>query len=36
MPLAAIFHFGTFTIGEAKDFMIAHGIPMRNDRELAP
>ena len=26
---ASIFHFGTFTIAEAKAHMVAHGIPMR-------
>jgi imidazole glycerol-phosphate synthase subunit HisF len=26
---ASIFHFGTYTIGEAKQHMAAHGIPMR-------
>jgi len=26
---ASIFHFGTYTIGEAKAHMAAHGIPMR-------
>lgn len=26
---ASIFHFGTFTIPEAKSYMAAHGIPMR-------
>ncbi|MBJ3777720.1 imidazole glycerol phosphate synthase subunit HisF [Acuticoccus mangrovi] len=28
---ASIFHFGTYTIGEAKDYMAAAGIPMRLD-----
>ncbi len=28
---ASIFHFGTFTIGEAKAHMAAAGIPMRLD-----
>ena len=28
---ASIFHFGTFTVGEAKDYMERHGIPMRRD-----
>ncbi|MEM8856452.1 MAG: imidazole glycerol phosphate synthase subunit HisF [Pseudomonadota bacterium] len=28
---ASIFHFGTYTIGEAKDHMAAAGIPMRRD-----
>ena len=28
---ASIFHFGTFTIGEAKNHMEAAGIPMRHD-----
>jgi len=26
---ASIFHFGTYTIGEAKSHMAKHGIPMR-------
>ena len=26
---ASIFHFGTFTIGQAKSHMAEHGIPMR-------
>jgi cyclase len=29
---ASIFHFGTFTIGEAKAYLEQHGIPMRHDR----
>jgi cyclase len=29
---ASIFHFGTFSIGEAKAHMVAAGIPMRLDR----
>lgn len=29
---ASIFHFGTFTIPEAKSYMAAHGIAMRLDR----
>jgi len=29
---ASIFHFGTFTIPEAKAYMVEHGIPMRMDR----
>ena len=29
---ASIFHFGTFTIPEAKRYMVEHGIPMRLDR----
>jgi imidazole glycerol-phosphate synthase subunit HisF len=29
---ATIFHFGTFTIPEAKSYMAAHGIPMRMTR----
>ena len=29
---ASIFHFGTYTVGEAKRFMEAHGIPMRHDQ----
>lgn len=28
---ASIFHFGTYTVGEAKDYMERHGIPMRRD-----
>jgi cyclase len=28
---ASIFHFGTYTIGEAKDHMAAAGIPVRRD-----
>jgi len=28
---ASIFHFGTYTVGEAKAYMEAHGIPMRHD-----
>ena len=28
---ASSFHFGTFTVGEAKDYMERHGIPMRRD-----
>jgi imidazole glycerol-phosphate synthase subunit HisF len=28
---ASIFHFGTFTVGQAKQFMLDHGIPMRMD-----
>ena len=28
---ASIFHFGTYTVGEAKDYMERHGIPMRHD-----
>ena len=28
---ASIFHFGTFTIPEAKRYMVEHGIPMRMD-----
>ncbi|MCK4940088.1 MAG: imidazole glycerol phosphate synthase subunit HisF, partial [Rhodospirillaceae bacterium] len=28
---ASIFHFGTFTIAEAKKYMNAHGVPMRLD-----
>ncbi len=26
---ASIFHFGTFSIGETKEYLAAHGIPMR-------
>ncbi|WP_051955467.1 imidazole glycerol phosphate synthase subunit HisF [Beijerinckia mobilis] len=32
---ASIFHFGTFTIAEAKDYMARHGLPMRLDTDLA-
>ncbi len=28
---ASIFHFGTFTVGEAKRYLAEHGIPMRMD-----
>ncbi|MCK5166327.1 MAG: imidazole glycerol phosphate synthase subunit HisF, partial [Rhodospirillaceae bacterium] len=28
---ASIFHFGTFTITEAKKYMNDHGVPMRLD-----
>ncbi len=28
---ASIFHFGTYTVGEAKEYMERHGIPMRRD-----
>ena len=28
---ASIFHFGTYTIGEAKDYMAAAGVPVRRD-----
>jgi cyclase len=28
---ASIFHFGTYTIGEAKRYMAEAGIPMRLD-----
>ena len=28
---ASIFHFGTYTVGEAKAHMEQHGIPMRHD-----
>ena len=28
---ASIFHFGTFTIAEAKKYMNDHGVPMRLD-----
>ncbi|MDC9822592.1 imidazole glycerol phosphate synthase subunit HisF [Devosia sp. ZB163] len=28
---ASIFHFGTYTVAEAKDYMERHGIPMRRD-----
>jgi imidazole glycerol-phosphate synthase subunit HisF len=29
---ASIFHFGTFTIGEAKAHLQKHGVAVRNDR----
>jgi cyclase len=29
---ASIFHFGTFTIGQAKAYLADHGIPVRNDK----
>jgi imidazole glycerol-phosphate synthase subunit HisF len=29
---ASVFHFGTFTIGQAKAYLEQHGIAMRNDR----
>jgi cyclase len=29
---ASIFHFGTFTIGEAKDYLERHGVAVRHDR----
>jgi cyclase len=32
---ASIFHFGTFTIGEAKAHMAAAGLPMRLDGRVA-
>jgi cyclase len=32
---ASIFHFGTFTVGEAKAHMAKAGIPMRQDRHTA-
>ncbi len=28
---ASIFHFGTYTVPEAKAYLAAHGIPVRND-----
>jgi len=28
---ASIFHFGTYSIGEAKNYMAEHGIAMRLD-----
>jgi cyclase len=28
---ASIFHFGTYTVGEAKRYMADHGIAMRLD-----
>lgn len=31
---ASIFHFGTYTIGQAKDFLNARGIPVRLDPKL--
>ena len=31
---ASIFHFGTYTIGEAKDYLAAHGVPVRRDNRL--
>ena len=31
---ASIFHFGTYTIGQAKDFLKARGIPVRLDPQL--
>jgi cyclase len=30
---ASIFHFGTFTVGEAKNYLAQNGIPMRLDQE---
>ena len=32
---ASIFHFGTFTIPEAKAYLAAHGVAVRNDRLAA-
>jgi len=32
---ASIFHFGTYSIGEAKAFMAAAGLPMRLDSPAA-
>ena len=32
---ASIFHFGTYTIGQAKEFLRARGIPVRIEQELA-
>jgi imidazole glycerol-phosphate synthase subunit HisF len=29
---ASVFHFGTFTIPEAKEYLAAHGVPVRMDR----
>jgi cyclase len=29
---ASIFHFGTFTIPQAKQYMREHGVPVRMDR----
>lgn len=29
---ASIFHFGTYTIGQAKAYLEEHGVPMRHDR----
>jgi cyclase len=31
---ASIFHFGTYTIPEAKAYLEAHGVPMRHDHDL--
>jgi cyclase len=28
---ASIFHFGTFTVPETKEYLASHGIPVRND-----
>jgi cyclase len=33
---ASIFHFGTYTIGEAKAYMASAGIPMRLDPAQTP
>ena len=32
---ASIFHFGTFTIAQAKEFLAARGIPVRSEPQLA-
>jgi cyclase len=29
---ASIFHFGTYTIPQAKQYLADHGIPVRMDR----
>jgi cyclase len=26
---ASIFHFGTFTVGQVKEFLAGHGVPVR-------
>ena len=31
---ASIFHFGTYSIQEAKAHMLAHGAPVRMDDEI--
>jgi cyclase len=31
---ASIFHFGTYTIPEAKAYLEAHGVPMRHDHDV--
>jgi cyclase len=30
---ASIFHFGTFSVGQAKNYLVQNGIPMRLDQE---